>query len=127
MVLRDSIKTIKGVGDKTAAVFARLGVETVQDLLLYYPRNYVAYENPVDISDLQTGSRQSVKAVINSRAEVRKVHGLTIVIVYAKDYSGTIKLTWFNCPFLRSYFHIGQEFVFVGDVSYKNGMMTFTR
>ena len=127
MVLRDSIKTIKGVGDKTAAVFARLGVETVQDLLLYYPRNYVAYENPVDISDLQTGSRQSVKAVINSRAEVRKVHGLTIVIVYAKDYSGTIKLTWFNCPFLRSYFHIGQEFVFVGDVSYKNGMMVMTQ
>ena len=59
MVLRDSIKTIKGVGDKTAAVFARLGVETVQDLLLYYPRNYVAYENPVDISDLQSRSQKS--------------------------------------------------------------------
>ena len=64
---------------------------------------------------------------MNSRAEIRKVHGLTIVILYAKDFSGTIKLTWFNCPFLRNFFHIGQEFVFVGNVAYKGGMMTMTQ
>ena len=127
MELKDSITTIKGVGDKTSSVFSRLGIHTVQDLLLYYPRTYVTYENPVDIADLSVGNRQSVRAVINSRAEVRKVRGLTIVVVYAKDYSGTIRLTWFNCPFLRNYFHIGQEFVFVGDVTYKNGMMTMSQ
>lgn len=127
MELNDSIKTIKGIGDKTASAFARLGIETVNDLLLNYPRTYVTYEDPVDISDLQAGSRQSVRAVVNSRAEVRKVHGLTIVILYAKDFSGTIKLTWFNCPFLRNFFHIGQEFVFVGNVVYKGGMMTMTQ
>ena len=73
MELNDSIKTIKGIGDKTASAFARLGIETVNDLLLNYPRTYVTYEDPVDISDLQAGSRQSVRAVVNSRAEVRKV------------------------------------------------------
>ena len=127
MELNDSIKTIKGIGDKTASAFARLGIETVNDLLLNYPRTYVTYEDPVDISDLQAGSRQSVRAVVNSRAEVRKVHRLTIVTLYAKDFSGTIKLTWFNCPFLRNFFHIGQEFVFVGNVAYKGGMMTMTQ
>ena len=59
MELNDSIKTIKGIGDKTASAFARLGIETVNDLLLNYPRTYVTYEDPVDISDLQAGSRQS--------------------------------------------------------------------
>lgn len=127
MELKDSITTIKGVGDKTSSVFARLGIYTVQDLLLYYPRTYVTYENPVDIDKLQAGSRQAVRAVINSRAEIRKIRGLTLVVVYAKDYSGTIKLTWFNCPFLRNYFHIGQEFVFVGDVVCKGGMMTMSQ
>ena len=53
MELNDSIKTIKGIGDKTASAFARLGIETVNDLLLNYPRTYVTYEDPVDISDLQ--------------------------------------------------------------------------
>ena len=61
MELNDSIKTIKGIGDKTASAFARLGIETVNDLLLNYPRTYVTYEDPVDISDLQAGSRQSVR------------------------------------------------------------------
>ena len=127
MVLGDSIKTIKGIGDKTAAAMSKLGIYTVSDLLMYYPRTYISYEDPVDIENLQTGMRQSVRVMINSRVEVRKVRGLTISIVYAKDFSGTIKLMWFNCPFLRNFFHIGQEFVFSGEVSYKSGMMTMTQ
>ena len=127
MVLGDSIKTIKGIGDKTAEAMSKLGIYTVSDLLMYYPRTYISYEDPVDIENLQTGMRQSVRVMIKSRVEVRKVRGLTISIVYAKDFSGTIKLMWFNCPFLRNFFHIGQEFVFSGEVSYKSGMMTMTQ
>ncbi|MBO5261235.1 MAG: ATP-dependent DNA helicase RecG [Coprococcus sp.] len=127
MILTDSVKSIKGVGDKTMESFVRLGINTVQDLLTYYPRTYVTYEDPVCIKELSPGTRQSVRAVINSRAEVRKIHGLSVVILYARDYSGTIKLTWFNCPFLRYFFHIGQEFVFVGEVAIKNGMLTMTQ
>ena len=127
MILTDSVKSIKGVGDKTMESFVRLGINTVQDLLTYYPRTYVTYEDPVCIKELSPGTRQSVRAVINSRAEVRKIHGLSVVILYARDYSGTIKLTWFNCPFLRNFFHIGQEFVFVGEVAIKNGMLTMTQ
>lgn len=127
MVLSDSIKTIKGIGDKTAETLSKLGIYTVSDLLMYYPRTYIAYEDPVDIENLQTGMRQSVRARINSRVEVKKVRGFTISIVYAKDYTGTIKLIWFNCPFLRNFFHIGQEYVFSGDVSYKSGMMTMSQ
>ena len=127
MVLSDSIKTIKGIGDKMAETLSKLGIYTVSDLLMYYPRTYISYEDPVDIENLQTGMRQSVRARINSRVEVKKVRGLTISIVYAKDYTGTIKLIWFNCPFLRNFFHIGQEYVFSGDVSYKSGMMTMSQ
>lgn len=122
----DSVSVIKGVGDKTAAAFSRLGVSTVGDLLRFYPRTYVTYKEPVDISAVRVGERQSVRVFISSRPEIKKLRGLTLVVVYAKDYSGTIKLTWFNCPFLRNYFHLGQELVFVGDVSYKNGMMTMS-
>lgn len=127
MVLSDSIKTIKGIGDKTAETLSKLGIYTVSDLLMYYPRTYISYDDPVDIENLQTGMRQSVRARINSRVEVKKVRGLTISIVYAKDYTGTIKLIWFNCPFLRNFFRIGQEYVFSGDVSYKSGMMTMSQ
>lgn len=127
MELSDSVTTIKGIGDKTAASFSRLGVHTVADLLHYYPRTYISYEAPVDIENVSYGSRQAVCACIHSRVEVKKVRGLTISTVYARDFTGTIKLTWFNCPFLRNFFHIGQSFVFVGTVSYKNGMTAITQ
>ena len=42
----DSIQTIKGIGEKTAESFARLGIFTIDDLLHTYPRNYLSYEEP---------------------------------------------------------------------------------
>ncbi|MGN0394963.1 MAG: ATP-dependent DNA helicase RecG [Coprococcus sp.] len=127
MKLTDSLSCIKGIGDKTEKSFSRLNINNINDLLHYYPRTYITYEEPVDICELNSGSRQAVYVTINSRPEVRKIKGLTITTVYAKDYSGTIKLTWFNCPFLRNYFHIGSSFIFVGEVSLKNGMLNMTQ
>jgi ATP-dependent DNA helicase RecG len=127
MELTSSVTSIKGIGDKIAQNMGKLNIFTISDLLHYYPRTYITYEAPTDIENLKTGERQSVYATINSRAEVRKVRNLTITTIYVKDYTGTIKLTWFNCPFLRNFFHIGDRFVFVGDVEKKNGMLVINQ
>ncbi len=127
MKLNDLVTSIKGIGDKTAKNLSKLGIYTVSDLLHYYPRTYVTYDAPVDIEALSDGMRVAVCAVINNRVEVRRVRSLNISVVYAKDYTGTIKLTWFNCPFLRNFFHIGDKYIFVGTVKYKNGMYTMSQ
>ena len=127
MKLNDLVTSIKGIGDKTAKNLSKLGIYTISDLLHYYPRTYVTYDAPVDIEDLSDGMRVAVCAVINNRVEVRRVRSLNISVVYAKDYTGTIKLTWFNCPFLRNFFHIGDKYIFVGTVKYKNGMYTMNQ
>ncbi len=43
------ITALKGIGEKTAALFHRVGVDTVGELLSYYPRTYDVYERPVSI------------------------------------------------------------------------------
>ena len=43
------ITSLKGIGEKTAKLFSKLGVETVEELLHDYPRAYDAYEEPVPI------------------------------------------------------------------------------
>ena len=43
------ITVLKGIGEKTAGLFAKLGVETVEELLHDYPRAYDAYEEPVRV------------------------------------------------------------------------------
>ena len=66
MQLSDNITTIKGIGEKTATAFAKLGVHTVDDLIHAYPRNYLSYGEPVDIKDTVIGERQAICAVISS-------------------------------------------------------------
>jgi ATP-dependent DNA helicase RecG len=124
MELKDSVKTLKGIGDKTAANLAKLGISNLEDLISYYPRTYVTYQEPVEIDRLICGVRQSVRVTINSRPVVLKINGKSVLTVEARDYTGTIKLMWFNCPFLRNAFSMGREYIFVGNVSKRGNRLT---
>lgn len=122
MKLSDAITSIKGIGDKTSEAFARLGIFTIDDLLHTYPRNYLTYGEPIAIKDTSVGERQAVFAVISSYVDVRKIRSLSITSITVKDASGTMRITWFNSPFLRNVLHRGDSYVFVGTVKIKNGM-----
>lgn len=122
MKLSDAVTTIKGIGDKTSEAFARLGIFTIDDLLHTYPRNYLTYGETIAIKDTSIGERQSVFAMISSYVDVRKIRSLSITSITVKDASGTMRITWFNSPFLRNVLHRGDSYVFVGTVKIKNGM-----
>ena len=49
----DSITKIKGIGEKSAQVFGRAGIATVEELLQYYPRGYEECQAPVLIASLK--------------------------------------------------------------------------
>ena len=55
MIEQSKIHEIKGVGEKTEKLFAKLGIYTVGDLLRYYPRNYDVYEEAVPIAEVEDG------------------------------------------------------------------------
>ncbi len=122
MKLSDSITSIKGIGDKISACFARLGIYTINDLIHTYPRNYLTYEEPVDIDKATVGERHAVCAIISSYVEVRQVRSLKLTTMTVKDGTGSLRLTWYNSPFLRNVFHKGDTYVFVGTVKIKNNM-----
>ena len=52
---QSSIRSLKGVGEKTGALFEKLGIYTVEDLLGDYPRDYRSYPVPVPIGEIQPG------------------------------------------------------------------------
>ena len=117
----DSIQTIKGIGEKTAECFARLGIVTVDDLLHTYPRSYLSYEEPVRIRDAAVGERHAIRAMITSYVTVRQVRSLKLTILTVGDGDSTLHMTWFNQPFLKNVFHKGDSYIFVGTVKAKNG------
>ncbi len=122
MELYDNITTIKGIGEKTAASFARLGIHTVKDLISTYPRNYLTYGEPVDIRDTAVGERCAIMAIVSSTVYSRKVRSLNITTMTVKDSTGSVQITWFNSPFLQKVFHKGETYVFVGTIKVKNNM-----
>lgn len=120
MRLTDPIDELKGIGDKTKTLYRKLKINTIEDLLEHYPRTYLKYDEPVEIADVPIGERVAIRATVNSYVELKKMRTLTVVSFQAKDYTGSLKLVWFNAPFIKQVFHIGQTFIFVGTVAVRN-------
>lgn len=123
----DSIQTIKGIGEKTAESFARLGIFTIDDLLHTYPRNYLSYEEPVCIRDAAVGERHAIRAMITSYVTVKQVRSLKLTILTVSDGDMTMHMTWFNQPFLRNVFHKGDSYIFVGTAKVKMACVSWSR
>ena len=77
------ITALKGVGEKTAALFHRVGVDTVGELLSYYPRTYDVYEKPKNFADLEPDRVQAVTAMLHRTPEGKKAGRYHITTVSA--------------------------------------------
>ena len=97
--MRQSLQTLKGVGEKTEKLFFKLGIYDTEDLLHYYPRNYDAFEAPVDIADLEEGTVKAVSAAVCSGVYVRSTGGKQIITATVADQSGKLSVIWFNMPY----------------------------
>ena len=102
MIEQSKIHEIKGVGEKTEKLFAKLGIYTVGDLLRYYPRNYDVYEEAVPIAEVEDGRTVTVTGMIFGRVQVRGSRNLQVTTIHVKDLTGTIKAVWFRMPFLKN-------------------------
>ena len=117
-----TIKSIKGVGEKTEKLFVKLGIRSTDDLIHYYPRDYDAYEPPVRLCQLVPGKKWSVTGMLMQAPDVKKTGMRAVVTTRIKDGDAYLTLTWFNMPFLRNVLKRGSVFVFRGKVTEKTGV-----
>lgn len=109
------VNRIKGVGEKTAALFGKINVFTVEDLIGHYPRDYETYDAPVSIREAFPGSVQAIYGQITAIPNVKKVRNLSILNAILKDDSNdSIQLTFFNMPFLKKVLKPGGFYLFRG-------------
>ena len=66
MIEQSKIHEIKGVGEKTEKLFAKLGIYTVGDLLYYFPRKHVDYSTRTRIRDLKVGETTTIFGTIKA-------------------------------------------------------------
>ena len=118
-----SLRTLKGVGEKTEKLFAKIGVTDMESLLSYYPRNYDAYEEPVEIRSLEEGAVVAISVAVITGVYVNQVRNLQVITTTVADLTGKISVTWFNAPYLRYAVRKGSRFVLRGRVVRKQGKL----
>lgn len=114
---------IKGIGEKTALLFEKVGVFSVEDLISFYPNHYDEYKEPVSVKECQPEMIWSVYGMIQKGVAVRKSGRYTISSAAIRDDSGVLSLVWFNMPYIRSNIKPGYRYIFRGKVKEKNGKL----
>jgi ATP-dependent DNA helicase RecG len=98
--LRD-IQYVKGVGERSAAAFRKLGIATAGDLVMTFPRRYEDRRHLPRMADLRPGVAATIMGRVQ-RFENRRVgRGKVLQQAVVSDGSGRVTLTWFNQPWIE--------------------------
>ena len=112
-----SVKVLSGVGPARVKAYARLGIDTVNDLIYHFPR---AYENRGDIkllSECVPGNKAALEMVVGTVPKKTMIRrGMTLLKFTAFDESGTCEITFYNQNYLADKFPLGATFRFYGQV-----------
>ena len=113
------IDSLKGIGAKTKQTFEKAGIETLEDLIHYYPREYERYEAPVPIMELKEGMYAAVSGRLLAPLQTRYVRGLSITSGLFGDGLENILVSWFNMPYLKNSLRSGVPYIFRGRIKAK--------
>ena len=122
LTLQDGVAKVKGIGPKKKELLSHLQIETVEDLLYFFPRKYedrshvsTIMEAPFDQDVLICGrvvSKKGGAAAYNRKIPLR---------VMVEDNTGSVELIFFNAKYLQNYFLVGQEYALFGKITLNYG------
>ncbi|MDD5290353.1 MAG: ATP-dependent DNA helicase RecG [Patescibacteria group bacterium] len=108
MTLLTKIKEVNKIASELAPKFKKLGLETISDLLFYYPFRYDDYSNLLKISEVTPGTMLTIKGkieMLESRRSWKRRMMITEGLI--SDESGTVKVVWFNQRYIAKILNPG--------------------
>lgn len=118
MNLDTSVQYVKGIGERTAKLLAKLSVETVEDLIYHFPRRYEDYSQLVKIKNIKPGSL-TLKVKVQSVYKRYARRGLHITEALVSDNTGSLKIIWFNQPYRAAALKKDKAYFVAGEYSYQ--------
>jgi ATP-dependent DNA helicase RecG len=112
---------VKGVGPARQVLLSRLGIETVEDLLLHAPRTYFDRSDLVPLSEAAPGRQVTSVGTILAVSNRRGRSGRSILTVAVGDETGIVHLIFFNQPYLERRFRQGTRYIISGSPSIYRG------
>lgn len=112
--LNTPVQFLKGCGAQRAEQLARLGVETVRDLLFLFPRDYQDLTDLRTIDQLEEGPLVSVLGTVEEIDLADRGVGRSVLGLLLRQGTGHFRALWFNQPFLRDKYQRGQTLLLSG-------------
>ncbi len=120
MELNASIKYLKGVGEKRAAMLAKLGIFTLRDLLTFYPRTYEDWSRITSIKDAPMNENVCIRAIVGMPCREHRIRkGMTLYKTEVTDGEMLLDITFFNNPYSAKKLEQGKEYLFFGRITGK--------
>lgn len=118
-----SITEIKGIGAKTEELFHKLGVYTVGDILLHYPRTYIQYPEAKHVDEVAEGETAAVFGRILKTPVVRRTKSMPVTVTSIEALGVEMELVWFRMPYVKNNLKPGNTYIFYGKAERKNGRL----
>ena len=114
----DSIRYLKGIGEKRSLLYSKLGIDTVGALLRFYPRSYEDWSLITPISEARGKGTVCIKAVVTAPVKENYIRkNMVIYKTTVRDNSGIMSVTVFNNKYDAEKLKVGSEFLFYGKLS----------
>ena len=121
------IRKLYGIGAARAAAYARLGVQSVEELLAHYPRGYEDRGNIRLLADCEGEGKSALLLTVATEPKSARIRGRMSMLKFrAYDDSGVCEITFFNQEYLRNVFTPGLTFRFYGRLEKKGNRYAMT-
>lgn len=116
--LFESVRYLKGVGEARAKQLHALGIDTLYDLIAYFPRDYEDRSRMVPICELEVDTPACFEATVVSSPRLSHIRkGLDLVKVRVADETATLNLVFFNQSYMKDNLIYGESYIFYGTLS----------
>ena len=108
MDLNKDVKYVKTVGPNRVKLLNKLNINTLKDLITYYPRDYEDRGKPKKIAEIVEGEEILISAIVVSKiSEIRtRSKKMTIYKLIVRDDTATCIITWYNQSYLKNIFKL---------------------
>ncbi len=121
-MLFEDISVIKGIGPARRKALSKLGINSVYDMLFYFPRDFEDRSQSKKITELTEGDNVCITAYARGHMSIRRINSsLTVSTMVFSDESGSITGVWYNNPYIKNTVKAGTEYTLFGRVSVKYG------
>lgn len=125
-ILATPVQFLKGVGPQRAELLERLGLRTARDVVFFFPRDYQDLNELARVADLVEGNLTRLRGTVEEVDQRVSNSGSILLGVLLAVEEGRVRLMWFNSPFRRERFRVGEQLLVTGSPKYNGGIWELT-